>query len=66
METHDLLILIGLIFNFFGALMIALFSTHGTSTLWRYKLCRKAGYIIFIVGFVIQIFAILFKYMLVT
>jgi len=66
METHDLLILIGLIFNFFGALMIALFSTHGTSTLWNYEVLRKAGYIIFVIGFVIQIFAILSKYMVTT
>lgn len=63
MATHDVFIVLGLIFNFLGALLIAIFSTHGTSTLWRYKVLRKAGYIIFVMGFVIQIFAILSKYM---
>lgn len=62
MEEYDLLILIGLSLNFFGALMIALFSTHGISKLWKYEKCRIAGYILFIIGFGVQICGILSKY----
>ena len=62
MEKYDFWILIGLCFNFFGALMIALFSEHGTSKLWKYRWLRILSYFIFIIGFGIQISVILSKY----
>lgn len=49
----DFVSLCGLCLNIIGAICIALFSEHGTSTLWKYKKGKAIGYFLFVFGFLI-------------